>query len=382
MDIVAVARSLQPEVRARVADIERERTLPADLARRLARAGLFRTLLPARVGGLELGPLEALGSMEAIAEADASAGWCTMIGATSGLAAAWLDPAVAAALHDGPDTVTGGVFAPMGRAVEDGDDYVVDGRWAWCSGHAHCRVLALGCTVLRDGRPVAVAGGAPEIRMVYVELERLERLDGWHASGLAGTGSGEVAAHGLRVPRERSVALATDAPRDPGALYRMPPFGLLAQGIAWTMLGNARAAVDDLVELAGGKRPQGGRRTLAERAAVQLEVAKAVAALRAARAQCVDAVGEAWTLARAGDPPGLEARAALRLSATFAVRTAADVARAMYELGGGSSVYLSSPLQRRFRDAHVGTQHAMVGPQTWELAGRVLLGLPTDATLL
>jgi hypothetical protein len=45
-------------------------------------------------------------------------------------------------------------------------------------------------------------------------------------------------------------------------------------------------------------------------------------------------------------------------------------------------VFDSNPLQRRFRDAHVGTQHAMVAPSTLELAGRVLMGLPTDATLL
>jgi hypothetical protein len=39
-------------------------------------------------------------------------------------------------------------------------------------------------------------------------------------------------------------------------------------------------------------------------------------------------------------------------------------------------------LQRRFRDAHVATQHMMVAPPTYELAGRVLLGLPTDETLI
>ena len=40
------------------------------------------------------------------------------------------------------------------------------------------------------------------------------------------------------------------------------------------------------------------------------------------------------------------------------------------------------PFDPRFRDAPVGTQHAMVAPPTLELAGRVLMGVPTDATLL
>ena len=382
MDIVAAARALAPSIRPRAEEIERLRTLPADLATTLARAGLFRTLLPRTLGGLECTPLEALASMEAIGEADASADWCTMIGSTAGMSAAWLDPAVAATIHTGPEVVTGGVFAPIGRAVVDGDAYVVDGRWPWFSGHAHCAWLSGGCVVVEDGAVRTLPNGAPDARMVFFPASAGERLDGWHVSGLCGTGSGLVEVRGLRVPRERSVSLVADAPRQSGPLYRMPPFGLLAQGIAAVMLGNARAAIDELVALADDKRPQGSRRSLAERPAAQVEVARAEAALRGARAYCVDAVGAAWARACGGDPPDLRERAALRLSATAATRTAADVARAIYNLGGGSSVFDASPLQRRFRDAHVGTQHAMVAPPTLELAGRVLMGVPTDATLL
>jgi alkylation response protein AidB-like acyl-CoA dehydrogenase len=382
MDIVVAARALAPSIRMRSDEIERGRTLPPDLASDLARAGLFRTLLPRRLGGLECPPHEALATMEAIGEADASTGWCTMIGATAGMSAAWLDPEVARTIHAGPEVVTGGVFAPVGRAVVDGDDYVVDGRWPWFSGHAHCAWLSGGCVVVEDGAARTLPGGAPDARMVFFPAVAGTRLDGWHVSGLCGTGSGAVEVRGLRVPRERSVSLVADAPRESGPLYRMPPFGLLAQGIAAVMLGNARAAIDDLVSLAGAKRPQGSRRSLAERAGAQAELARAEAALRSARAYCDDAVGAAWTRACAGDPPDLRERAAMRLSATAATRTAADVARAMYDLGGGTSVFESSPLQRRFRDAHVGTQHAMVAPATFELAGRVLMGVPTDATLL
>jgi alkylation response protein AidB-like acyl-CoA dehydrogenase len=376
------ARALGPEIRARIPEMEQARTLPPDLVATLAGAGLFRTLLPRSLGGLELEPHEALASMTAIGHADASAGWCVMIGATAGMSAAWLAPEVAAAIHAAPAAVTGGVFAPMGRAVVDGDDYVVDGRWQWFSGHAHCSWLAGGCVIIEHGQPRLLAGGAPDTRMVFFPAASARRLDGWHVSGLAGTGSGEVEVTGLRVPRSRSVSFTADLPRHDGPLYRMPPFGLLAQGIAAVMLGNARAAIEDLTALAGAKQPQGSRRTLAERATAQASLAQAEAQLRSASAYCAQAVGAAWREACAGDPPGLRARADLRLSATHATRIAADVARSMYDLGGGSAVFLSSPLQRRFRDAHVGTQHAMVSPATFELAGRVLMGLPTDTTLL
>ena len=54
----------------------------------------------------------------------------------------------------------------------------------------------------------------------------------------------------------------------------------------------------------------------------------------------------------------------------------------MYHLAGGTSVYRRSPLQRIFRDVHVATQHMMVSPATFELTGRLLLGLETDTAML
>jgi alkylation response protein AidB-like acyl-CoA dehydrogenase len=75
-------------------------------------------------------------------------------------------------------------------------------------------------------------------------------------------------------------------------------------------------------------------------------------------------------------------RSGLRTAATHAVRTSAEVARAMFDLAGGSAIYDSSPLQRRFRDAHTATAHFQVNEASRELPGRLLLGLPTDVAML
>ena len=53
-----------------------------------------------------------------------------------------------------------------------------------------------------------------------------------------------------------------------------------------------------------------------------------------------------------------------------------------YDLGGGTSIYETSPLQKRFRDIHAATQHMLIGPSTWELTGRLMLGLSTDIAQL
>ena len=171
-------------------------------------------------------------------------------------------------------------------------------------------------------------------------------------------------------------------PRHQGALYAFPLFGLLAVGIAGVALGIARGAMDDLLELAGAKTPEGSRRKLAERAAVQADTARAEASLRAARALMMDELDRGYATAESSGETGTEVRAALRLSATHAVRSAAGVVDTCYELGGGSSIYARSPLQRRFRDMHVATQHMLISPATFELTGRLLLGLPTDTAQL
>jgi alkylation response protein AidB-like acyl-CoA dehydrogenase len=382
MDVLAQARALAPDIAARSAEMEQARRLPADLARRFAAAGFFRMAVPAEVGGLEVEPATLLRTIEAVAQADASAGWCVMIGATTGVTAAYLAPDEARVLYGDPLAITGGVFAPMGRAVAEADGYRVSGRWQWASGSANCHWLMGGSLLLEDGKPRMLANGMPDARMMIFPAADAALIDSWHVTGLCGTGSGEMEVKDILVPRARSVSLMTDRPTASGALYAFPVFGLLSLGIAAVMLGNARGAIEELVELAGGKKPQGSRKTLAERATAQVTLAEAEAALRGARAFFYEAVAEAWDKARGAGVIEVPERAALRLAATNAARTAARVTRDMYDLGGGSSVFLTSSLQRRFRDGHVGTQHLMVSPPTLELAGRVLMGLPTDATQL
>ena len=55
---------------------------------------------------------------------------------------------------------------------------------------------------------------------------------------------------------------------------------------------------------------------------------------------------------------------------------------AAYRAGGGTSLYPTSPLQRRLRDIHAVTQHFLVRPDTMVTAGAVLAGQDTDTSLL
>jgi alkylation response protein AidB-like acyl-CoA dehydrogenase len=380
------ARKLAPKIEPRRAEIERGRRLPPDLVAQLAEAGLFNLCVPRAYGGGEIEPEAFVETLEAVARADGSTGWCVMIGATSGMVAAYLPDDEARVIYGAaPDVVTGGVFAPRGTATPVDGGFRMNGRWAFASGSQHCAWLMGGCLVRgADAADGARAGrvDGPDARLLLLPAAEVEILDTWTVAGLCGTGSHDMVVTDVFVPASRAVSLVTDPPRQRGPLYAFPLFGLLAVGIASVALGLGRAAVDELAALAGVKLPTGSRRRLAQRSAVQADVAKAEARLRSGRAFLLDAVGTAWTVARTGDAISLEQRALLRTAATHATREAAAAVDLAYEAGGGTSVYATSPLQRHFRDVHVVTQHVMVAPATYELAGRVLLGIPTDTTLL
>lgn len=369
-ELAALARRFAPES-------EKLRRLPDELTAGLRSSGLFRAGAPATTGAAEAPPAVTLRLAETVARGDASAGWCVSIAATSSLLGGWLAPHGLAEVFGDADNVAAGVWAPRGAARRVDGGYRVSGRWSFCSGITHSDYLFGGCVVDGD------ADGRGTPRVLGLPVGELEIVDTWQTSGLRATGSHDAIADDVFVPEHRSLWLL-DAPTSDAALYRFPILGFFALSIAAAALGNARGAMDDLKELAADKVGLGSTRTLAQRPSTWSVVAENEASLRAARAFYYQAVDDAWRAAQApsGEPVSVALRTALRLAATHATRTAADVVRAMYDLGGGSAIYDDAPLQRRFRDAHAATAHFQVNAATWELCGRLLLDQPTDPTML
>ena len=383
-DPVAAARTIGTRASEAAPDGEKGRRLVPTLASAMAESGLFRMLVPRALGGLETDPATMVEVLAEVARGDGAAGWCAMIASTTAVLSAWLPEEHAREIFGDPSAVTGGVFHPRGRAIARDDGFLVSGRWTFASGCEHSSWLLGGALVFDSpdaARPRLRPDGAPDARLFFFPASDVRIHDTWSTSGLRGTGSHDIEVRDLQVPAGRA-AWPADPPLRSEPLYRFPVFGMLALGIAGVALGIARGAIDDLASLAVAKVPTGGRRRLAERSGTQADVARAEAMVAGARAHVHDAIGSAWERARRGDELGLRDRALLRLAATDAVRRAAEAVDLMYEAGGGSAIHDSSPLSRRFRDVHVATQHVMVAKPTYEVAGRVLLGLDPGGELL
>lgn len=69
---------------------EAARSLSPALASAMADAGAYRMLVPEAHGGLEVPPKIMMDALRRLAYGDGAAGWCAMIGATTGLLAASL----------------------------------------------------------------------------------------------------------------------------------------------------------------------------------------------------------------------------------------------------------------------------------------------------
>lgn len=370
-DLIAAVAAILSTIAQQADSAERDRRLPADIVKALADAGAIHMLVPRALGGAEAHPMTMLRVLEAIAQVDASAAWVTMIGSTNAINTAYLDPAIAREIYgQGPGIFTGGIVAPRGTAVPVDGGFRVSGRWPFASGCQHASWMALNCLVQDE------SGATSASRQLFLQLPAADFtiIDTWDVSGLRATGSHDVDVNDAFVPTGYGYALGVDRPRHEGTLYGFSVMGLLAIAVASVALGIGRGAVEDILDLAGAKTPMGRRRPLADWNVAQVELAQAEAALRSGRAFLSEAITDMWGVLENGELPSREQRALVRLAATAAVQGAVRAVDTAYNLGGGSSIYATSTLQRRFRDIHTLTQHVMIGQSSLEAAGRALLG--------
>lgn len=347
-------------------DFDRNRKLDQDASDAMAEAGFYRLFVPTHLGGLEASPVISAQVFERLAQGNAACGWVAFIAATSGSTLASIPEESAKQIFAHPNVMVAGVFAPSGKAHVEENGVTVNGRWQWGSGTQNADWVLGGCMV-DDGSE------QPTQHMVLMPASAISFLDTWHVSGLQGTGSTDYQVTDLQGSLGHIVGYnKTRPPKRP--LYQFPQFTLLAIGIGAVALGIGRAAIDELVNLAQSKKRINSKATLADRVHSHLEVARAEATLRSARAFYYQSIEAAWNTAISGEKVSVDQRRDIRLATTHAVEASIKTVDAMYTLGGGAAVYRDSPLQRHFRDVHMASQHIMVAPSTLETVGRLYLG--------
>ena len=165
---LAAVRELDPKIRAAANEIEQERRLPLYIVREMQRAGVFRMSMPRAWGGSELDLPAQLEVIEALSMADASVGWCAMIGTDGGYMTAFIDQAVAREMYPDVDMVTAITFMPPGKAVKTRDGFTVNGRWPFASGCQHATWFIGHFTIFDGDSPRLDCNGLPETRFGFL----------------------------------------------------------------------------------------------------------------------------------------------------------------------------------------------------------------------
>ena len=382
--LLARAEALIPVLRERGAEADSLRRIPDATIADLVESGLMRATLPARLGGAEVDYRTMMEIVALLARGCGSTGWvyCNLASCTFKLAL-WPKKAQDEIWDVDKDALlTGNLIFPCGRAERVDGGYRLSGRWPFGSGVDHACANFFAATVT-NAEP-------EEYRLFLVPKGEYTILDTWHASGLRGTGSNDVAVEDVFVPDYRQIdTLQTrngEAPGNAvntGTVYRLPLFAMFFSWVGAAVLGMAEAAVEGYVESTRSRVAHYSGQRIAELGTIHVKVAEARAAVATARRIYLGNSDEAMAIAEGGTLPDAEARARYRAEGAYAAKLCCQAVDLITAASGGGGVYDRNPLSRVFRDIHAGTAHIT---QTWDpnaiTYGRLSLGLETDNPFL
>jgi alkylation response protein AidB-like acyl-CoA dehydrogenase len=377
-ELIGRARELIPLIDRASDRIERERRIPEDVLDALHDARLFRLLIPRSCDGEEVEPATLFEVIEAIAQADASVGWC--LGQASGVSmtGAYVKPEVAhTILGDKRAVLACGPHNPRPKAIVCDGGYRVTGEWGFASGSPHAGWLLGHCTVCEpDGAPRLDPNGKPlQLRSMIFPKSGATMHDDWNVMGLKGTGSVSYSVQDLFVPEDFSFTRESDAERrEPGPLYRFSMFNMFGVGFSGVALGIARRALDDFIKLAMTKKPQSATTLLCDNNSIQSQVGLSEAKLQSSRIYVLDTYRRLYDEVARGLRFTAEMRIANRIVTCYAIQQAREVMNFVYHAAGATAIFEGNPFERRFRDLNTVTQQGQGAFSNFESLGQTLMG--------
>ena len=386
-EMVERARSLAPRISARAEECEQLRRLPDATERDLHESGLFRMVQPARVGGADLDVGVLVDTCAEVARVCPSTAWNLGNLSSHHWMLGYFPPAAQDELWDAsPDVlIATSLIFPNGRGRKVEGGYEVTGRWPLSSGVDNCdwNMLAFMVRERDDGPPT-------DQRFALVHRSQYEIIDTWHAVGLSGTGSKDVAVKALFVPEHRTLtAWAFNGRAHPGSqvnpspLFRLPMLALGPYVLSGVMLGCARGAYELTVGAARKRNATTTGQPVGASQSVQIKVAEAGARIDTAELLMRRACDHAMDVARAGREAEHGDKVRYRRDAFFAARMCLEAVDLLMGIAGSGGLYLGNPMQRLFRDAHAANAHIMFSPDVQgALFGQHELGMAGPPPLL
>jgi alkylation response protein AidB-like acyl-CoA dehydrogenase len=369
-EVVVKVGELGQRLAATAEETERLGKLSEESVKLVREAGVMRLLQPPDFGGYAAHPRDFAEAVMAVAAHCGSTGWVCGVGGVHpwemGLMDRKLQEEVWAA---GPDTWIASPYAPQGIAIPVDDGYVLNGRWNFSSGTDHADWIFLGALVGdSSGQP------ARPMTMLHVVLPRADYTivdDSWDVIGLCGTGSKDIIVDGAFIPSYRTIDAADVTEGEVAAeragrsetVYKLPFWSIFPLGITAAVVGIAEGALAAHLAYQRGRVNAMGTK-VKDDPYVLSAIGEAAAEIAASRVQLLDGISRLYDLADAGKEVSFEDRSAVRRNQVRCAWRAVAAVDEIFARSGGNAVRRQNAMQRYWRDAHVGLQHAIHIPGT------------------
>jgi 3-hydroxy-9,10-secoandrosta-1,3,5(10)-triene-9,17-dione monooxygenase len=354
------ARALVPLLREEAPKSEAARRLTPVVMEALHTNGLLRYFQPKVWGGMELPFVAYFDIPEAIGRGDASSAWVLTNLAAHHRSLAWCDARAQEEIWGAnPDVgIASGIAYHQGRGVPVEGGIKLTGEWNFSSGTDHSDWSQLACIVREGDKPI-------DYVFCFVPRSQYEIIDDWHTLGLRATSSKTVRCKDVFVPVHRVLSMYAAKPGHswPGlelhrsATFKVPISALGGNGLGGCLTGNARAAIDAMIEWVKSRSTNYTGAKMRDFQAVQLRISGAAAKIDAGallmRNDCI----EAQRVYESGGTLDTETRLRCKRNSAMGVRLLVEAVDSLFEMAGGMGIYDNSPLQRMFRDMRAGAGH-------------------------
>lgn len=357
------------ELREQACEAEKIGRLTDQTVKAMKSAGSIRLLQSAEHGGFQAHPREWAETVMATAALDPSAGWVAGVVGVHPYQLAYADPRVGQEIWaDDINTWMASPYAPQGVAKPVDGGYLFNGRWGFSSGTDHCDWIILGA-IVGDANGVPVM----PLSILHMILPRSDYEivdDSWDVVGLRGTGSKDVIVKDAFVPSYRTMdglkVMDGSAQREAGMtdpLYLMPWSTMFPLGISAAVIGITEGALAAHLDYQRERVSATGT-AIKDDPYVMYAIGEAAADINAARQELLANADRIYDMVAAGKEVSFADRAAGRRTQVRAVWRAVGAVDEIFARSGGNALRMDKPLQRYWRDAHAGLNHAIHVPGT------------------